>query len=186
MGVARLALLPAAAIVVVACGTAAAPTWTPPTVTPAPGGTVQPSASAAPTGPATPTVSPSPAASPSPTAGSGSPGAGTRIAIKLSDALKMEPAAVTVPANVPVTFVVTNTGALDHEFYVGDEQAQAAREQAMTGATTAPPDSQNLIGLKPGQTKELTVTFASPGSSLAGCHIAGHYLAGMKASITIQ
>jgi len=108
------------------------------------------------------------------------------VEIKLTDALKMEPATVTVPAGVAVTFVVTNTGAIDHEFFVGDAQAQAAREQAQTGATTAPPDSQNLIGLKPGQTKELVVTFPAPGPSLAGCHIAGHYLAGMKVDITVR
>ena len=187
MRLARFALAPAAALVLAACG-AAAPTWTPPTVTAPPSSAAQASGSAAPPGsaaPASAAASPSSAAPPS-LAVAGSPAPGARIEIKLTDALKMEPATVTVPGGVPVTFVVTNTGALYHEFYVGDEQAQAAREQAMTGATTSPPDGQNLIGVKPGQTKELTVMFPAPGPSLAGCHIAGHYLAGMKASITVQ
>lgn len=38
---------------------------------------------------------------------------------------------MTVPAGVPVTFVVTNTGSMDHEFYLGDEGAQAEHETKM-------------------------------------------------------
>jgi uncharacterized cupredoxin-like copper-binding protein len=149
-------------------------------VTEAPSAAAQPSASAA--AASAPPAATSTAAAASPSAA----GAGSKVEIKLTDALKMEPATVTVPANQPVTFVVTNTGAIDHEFFVGDAQAQAAQEKAQTGATTAPPDGQNLIGLKPGETKELTITFPAPGPTLAGCHIAGHYLAGMKMDITVQ
>ena len=39
---------------------------------------------------------------------------------------------MTVPAGVPVTFVVTNSGTTDHEFYLGDEDAQAEHEKEMT------------------------------------------------------
>ena len=55
----------------------------------------------------------------------------TRVEVTLTDALKIEPAAMAVPAGVPVTFVVTNTGAADHKFYLGDEQAQAEHEKEM-------------------------------------------------------
>ena len=48
----------------------------------------------------------------------------TRIEVTLTHALKIEPAAISVPAGVPVTFVVTNTGTTDHEFFLGDEAAQ--------------------------------------------------------------
>jgi uncharacterized cupredoxin-like copper-binding protein len=108
----------------------------------------------------------------------------TRIEVKLTDTLKMEPASMSVPAGVPVTFVVTNTGAIDHEFYLGDEAAQAEHdeEMAMGGMTHDEPEG---IGLKPGETKELTYTFAEAGTTLAGCHVPGHYVAGMKAQITV-
>ena len=46
---------------------------------------------------------------------SGAPEA-TRIEVQLTDALAIEPATMRVPAGVPVTFVVTNTGTTDHEF----------------------------------------------------------------------
>ena len=39
--------------------------------------------------------------------------------------------------------------------------------------------------MKPGETKELTYTFAEAGETLAGCHVAGRYGGGMKAPITI-
>ncbi len=41
------------------------------------------------------------------------------------------------------------------------------------------------IAVKPGETKELTYTFAEAGEALAGCHVIGHYGGGMKAEITI-
>lgn len=39
---------------------------------------------------------------------------------------------MTVPAGVPVTFLVTNAGSTEHAFYLGDEAAQAEHEQEMS------------------------------------------------------
>jgi uncharacterized cupredoxin-like copper-binding protein len=89
---------------------------------------------------------------------------------------------------VPATFVVTNTGTTDHEFYLGDEAAQAEHETqmggmgGMGGMTHDEPDG---IALEPGETKELTHTFGTPGKTLAGCHLPGHYAGGMKADILV-
>lgn len=44
-------------------------------------------------------------------------------------------------------------------------------------------DEPDGITLAPGETKEPTHTFATPGQYLAGCHVPGHYPAGMKAVI---
>jgi|SRR5215207_365063 len=142
---ARLALIPAAALLVVACSS---------------GGAIS--------APASPS-----AAAPA-----------TRIDVKLTDNLRIEPASMSVPAGVPVTFVVTNTGAIDHEFFLGDGDAQSDHEEemAMGGMTHDEPEG---IGLRPGETKELTYTFAEAGMTLAGCHVPGHYDAGMKAQITV-
>lgn len=126
------------------------------------------------------------AATRAPSAGSASAVPGTRIKVKLTDALKIEPASFTVKAGVPVTFVVTNTGALEHEFFVGDEKAQAAHEKQMAGAGGMAHDEAMGIGVKPGQTKELTITLKDGGTIFAGCHVPGHYPAGMKASVTVQ
>jgi len=155
MRLAPLALIPALAVVLVACSS--------------PGGAG--------------TGSPSPASAvASPTA------VPTRIEIEVSltDALKIEPASMTVPAGVPVTFVVTNSGTADHEFYLGDEEAQAEHEKEMAEMGGMSHDEPEGIAVKPGETKELTYTFAEPGETLAGCHVVGHYGGGMKATITVE
>ncbi len=91
-----------------------------------------------------------------------------------------------MPAGVPVTFVVTNVGKVDHEFFIGDEEAQAEHEREMQEMGGMMHDEPMGIFVPPGMTKELTVTFTGPGTMLAGCHVAGHYLGGMKATIEIR
>jgi Uncharacterized copper-binding protein len=125
------------------------------------------------------TAPPSASAAPSVSA------AAIRVEVKLTDALKIEPAAMTVPVGVPVTFVVTNAGQVDHEFYLGDEEAQVEHEKEMGVRGGMTHDEPEGIGLKPGESKELTYTFAEAGKALAGCHVVGHYGAGMKAEITV-
>ena len=117
-----------------------------------------------------------------PTSSGSVPGA---IAVNLTDSLRMEPDAFTVKAGVPITFSVTNKGTMNHDFYLGDAAAQdnhAAEMAAMGGMSHDEPGS---IALKPGETKSVTHTFSGPGEFLAGCHVAGHYGAGMKAVITV-
>jgi uncharacterized cupredoxin-like copper-binding protein len=108
------------------------------------------------------------------------------INVTLTDALRIEPARMEVPAGRPVTFVVTNEGALPHEFYVGDAAAQSAHEAEMGASDgTMVHDDEFGIGVSAGATKELTVTFPAAGEWLAGCHVTNHYSGGMKATITV-
>jgi uncharacterized cupredoxin-like copper-binding protein len=108
-----------------------------------------------------------------------------RVEVELSDDFRIQPVEMTVPMGVPVTFVVTNAGSLDHEFYLGDEAAQDEHEQEMIEMGGMTHDEPEGIALRPGETKELTYTFTGPGQMLAGCHVAGHYGAGMKAEIEV-
>jgi uncharacterized cupredoxin-like copper-binding protein len=105
--------------------------------------------------------------------------------VTLTDALKIEPSSMTVPAGVPVTFVVTNRGAIEHEFYLGDEAAQTEHEKEMAVMGGMAHDEPEGIAVKPGETKELTYTFAQAGETLAGCHVVGHYAGGMKAAVIV-
>lgn len=113
---------------------------------------------------------------------SGSP---VEVTVKLTDTLKMEPASISAKVGVPTRFVVTNSGSTDHEFYLGDEAAQMAHEKEMGGMAGMGQDEPGGIGLKPGETKTVEYTFAKTGSFLAGCHVNGHYAAGMMATITV-
>lgn len=125
----------------------------------------------------------SPSVSPAPSTPAAS-AAAQRIEVKLTDALRIEPAEMTVKAGQPVTFVVTNTGATDHEFFLGDEAMQAEEEQMMQSGEMVE-DTANGVSVKPGVTKEFTFTFDEAGQTFAGCHFAGHYAGGMKATITV-
>lgn len=127
--------------------------------------------------PSVATATPSAAASPS--------AAAQRMQVQLTDSLRMEPAQITVKAGQPVTFVVTNTGAIRHEFYVGDQTAQDRHEQEMASMGAMGMDEPDGIVLKPGETMELRHTFSTAGAFQAGCHETGHYAAGMKAAITV-
>jgi uncharacterized cupredoxin-like copper-binding protein len=113
------------------------------------------------------------------------PGLPTRIDVTLTDAMRIEPDPMTVPADVPITFVVTNIGVIDHEFMLGDEAEQNDHEQEMLEPGAMAHDHSYTIVVKPGETKELVFTFDSPGMTFAGCHIPGHYPAGMKATINV-
>jgi uncharacterized cupredoxin-like copper-binding protein len=108
----------------------------------------------------------------------------TRIEVSLTDEMRIEPAEMTVPVGQPVTFVVTNVGAIDHEFFVGDEEAQQEHEEEMA-AEGMRHDEEMGVTVAPGATNELTLTFAEVGTTLAGCHEPGHYPAGMKATIGV-
>jgi uncharacterized cupredoxin-like copper-binding protein len=141
------------------------------------GGSPSPTVTATSSPPATVTATPAASAAPS--------AAATRIEVQLTDSLRIEPAAMTVPAGVPVTFVITNAGAIEHEFYLGDAAAQAEHEQEMLDMGGMAHDDPDGIAVEPGETREFTYTFAEPGETLAGCHVAGHYGGGMKATITV-
>lgn len=125
----------------------------------------------------------SPTVAPSATATAGEP---VRIEVSLGDDFLMDPAVMSVALGIPVTFVVTNTGSVDHEFFLGSEESQAEHEKEMAGMGGMSHDEPMGIGLKPGVTKELTVTFDQVGTLVAGCHVNGHYLAGMKATINVS
>ena len=129
-------------------------------------------------------VSAAPAVSPAPIA-TVAPGA-VRIEMTLLDTMRITPCSIAVKAGVPITFVVTNKGSIDHEFFLGDAAEQAAHDQEMiTMGSAAMHEGEPGMTVKVGATEELTYTFATPGQYEAACHVPGHYPAGMKASITV-
>ena len=68
----------------------------------------------------------------------------------LSDSLTIDPGKMTVTAGVPVRFVVTNDGALEHDFFIGTDKEQKQRE-----AGTASRARTAFIAVPPGETVEL-------------------------------
>ncbi len=103
--------------------------------------------------------------------------------------LRFTPAEITVAAGETITFRVTNTGSLTHDFILGDAKAQEEHEAEMTAMRESGEmmmhDEANSMTLPPGETKELTWHFTESGSFLIGCHQKGHYDQGMHASVTV-
>lgn len=80
-----------------------------------------------------------------------------------------DPATVEVDAG-SVTFAVTNTGTVEHEFEILDADGGVVDE---------------VEGLVPGLTRQLTVDL-KPGRYTYVCRIAGHEQAGMKGILTVD
>ena len=109
------------------------------------------------------------------------------IEMTAGDDFRFDPASITVTAGEIVTFRVTNTGAIPHDFTLGDESTQQAHAEEMEEmAGMAMPDEPNAFEIEPGETRELTWHFTEPGSLLIGCHQVGHYEAGMKAEVLVE
>ncbi len=119
---------------------------------------------------------------------SGGSADGTRtIDIDMRDTA-YSPDHVTVHAGEAVRFVFHNQGAVAHDAFLGDEQAQMDHESTM-GSTGTMGDmghgDSDAITVEPGETGTLTHTFQSGDEVVIGCHETGHYAAGMKLTIDV-
>jgi uncharacterized cupredoxin-like copper-binding protein len=95
---------------------------------------------------------------------------------------QFQPASVTVPVGRPVTFVITNTDPIDHEWIVGDA---ATHERHRTGTEPVHNARPTEISIPAGGEKRTTVTFAAAGSEQYICHLPGHEAYGMIGTVTI-
>ncbi len=95
---------------------------------------------------------------------------------------RFEPASVTVPAGVPVTYVIRNEDPIDHEWLVGDA---AFHERHRTGTEAVHGDRPDEVALPAGGTKTTTLTLA-PGTYLYICHFPRHEEYGMVGLVTAR
>lgn len=84
----------------------------------------------------------------------------------------------TLRVGQPYAFVVTNEGAVAHEFVI--ERPGATHDPLVAGEREA-----MVEGIAPGETRTLGWTFAEPGSYQLACHEPGHYEAGQVVVIEV-
>jgi Cu+-exporting ATPase len=111
------------------------------------------------------------------------------VQIEATDQLRFGPDQISVSKGETIAFVITNTGSLPHEFVIGDESVQAEHEAEMaTGEDEMDEmdDKPYAVDVPAGETVTLVYTFDEEGELIAGCHVPGHYGAGMKATITVR
>jgi uncharacterized cupredoxin-like copper-binding protein len=92
------------------------------------------------------------------------------------------PAEVQVPLGVPVTFVITNSDPIDHEWIVGDAAVQAFHRASADVLHTGDPTAVSVPALT---TVSTTVTFSSAGRLAFICHLPGHEAYGMVGWVSI-
>jgi uncharacterized cupredoxin-like copper-binding protein len=128
----------------------------------------------------------------------------TPVRVVMNDRFRYRPSSIIVRAGRRVTFAVTNAGKLPHEFILGDRATQLDHERQMQAVPAGGEDMDmdahthgtaddamahhtHGAGLTvpPGQTRRLTWTFHDPGVVLYGCHVLGHWAAGMRGTILV-
>jgi uncharacterized cupredoxin-like copper-binding protein len=128
-----------------------------------------------------------PAATAAPTVAD--PSAPLVVSVTLGE-LFFAPKALEVPAGRPIRFEVTNPGALPHELLIGDRHAQDEAEKQMAkggaAASHSHGDEAPSLYLEAGQRGTLEVTFDEPGELLIGCHVPGHWAAGMRGTLSVS
>lgn len=136
--------------------------------------------------------------------GSGEPASSTltpsgAMEISMVD-IGFEPDAIEVQAGDEVTFAFTNDGKLVHEALIGTlaEQDEHEAEMNMGDGEMDGMDGMEdadhggghegdvgMLTLEPGEKGEITHVFDAPGEYLIGCHVSGHWDAGMKVVVTV-
>ena len=117
--------------------------------------------------------------------------AGTDRVVELSmEGMHFIPDRIEVKAGELVAFVVTNPNDVAHEVYIGTEADQMAHHAAHMAVPSA---DQALVAhggygifLAPHESGVVSYRFDTPGEILLGCHLPGHWEAGMVATVTVQ
>ena len=117
------------------------------------------------------------------------------IEVDMED-IEFSPDQVEVQDGETVRFVFDNKGAIAHDAFIGDEDAQDEHEMEMremddmgddmgddTGGHDE--DEEGGITVMPGETGEITHTFHADDNVMIGCHEEGHYDAGMIMTIDV-
>ncbi len=116
---------------------------------------------------------------------------GTDRVVELSmTGMRFIPDRVTVKAGELVAFVVTNPNDVAHELYIGTEADQMAH-RAMHMAAAAADQAQVPHGgygifLAPHETGVVSYRFDTVGEIMLGCHLPGHWEAGMHAIVVVE
>jgi uncharacterized cupredoxin-like copper-binding protein len=94
-----------------------------------------------------------------------------------------EPAALSVPRGVPVTFVLVNEDPIDHEWLIGDAGFHEAHR---SGTHTSHGGVATEVTVPALETVSTTITFDEAGRLDYICHLPGHEAYGMVGTLTVR
>lgn len=119
-----------------------------------------------------------------------SPPATRDIPVTISG-MRFVPDHYNVRAGETIRFVVTNPTNVGHELFIGEMAEQLAHHREVMNQSPAEQIQAMQhtgygIYLDPEGRGELTYHFATAGQIMIGCHVHGHWEAGMLATITVD
>ena len=94
-----------------------------------------------------------------------------------------DPTELSVPAGVPITFVLVNEDPIDHEWLIGDE---AFHEKHRTGTHASHGAVPTEVTIPALETVTTTITFDEPGRLAYICHLPSHEQYGMLGWLTVE
>jgi uncharacterized cupredoxin-like copper-binding protein len=95
---------------------------------------------------------------------------------------RFEPATLSVPRGVPVTFVLVNRDPIGHEWLIGDD---AFHERHRHGDEPQHGARATEVSVAPLASAETTITFEEAGTYAYVCHLPGHEAYGMVGTLTV-
>ena len=95
---------------------------------------------------------------------------------------RYSPATITVPAGVPIRFVIVNTDPIDHEWIVGDAAVHERHRNGTEPSHGARPTEQSIAA---GTRIETVITFRDTGTLLFICHLPLHESYGMVGTLVV-
>ena len=116
---------------------------------------------------------------------------GTDRVIELSmTGMHFVPDTLTVKVGQTVAFAVTNPNDIPHELFIGDMADQMAHRAAHMAVPSAGQAQVSHMGygiyIQPHGTGMVTYHFATAGTIFLGCHLPGHWEAGMVATVKVE
>lgn len=117
--------------------------------------------------------------------------AGTDRVVELTmEGMRFAPTKLDVKVGETITFVVTNPNDIPHELFIGDEADQMVHHAAhmavpSAGQATVPHMGYGIYLAAQG-TGMVTYHFTTAGEIMLGCHLPGHWEAGMVAVVTVE
>lgn len=112
--------------------------------------------------------------------GKGSPDRQIKVAMLDSMRFVFEPQLNNLRHGETIEFVVTNDGAIQHEFSIGNAEDQVKHAEMMRKMPNMKHEDPNTVSLAAGGTARLKWKFMGDDTVVFACNIPGHFEAGMK------
>lgn len=108
------------------------------------------------------------------------------VEISMADTMRFSPATLDVKVGDVVKFVVSNEGALQHEFVLGTAASLSEHAELMIKFPNMEHEEPYMAHVDPSKEMEIVWQFTQAGSFEFGCLLPGHFQAGMKGIITVE